>query len=223
MKVAIHQVNYLPWLGFFNKIKQVDKFVMYDIAKYIKNDIQNRNKIRTKDGWIYLTVPVEKNGHTKPLYQVLISNKSNWRAKHWKSLLLNYSKADYFDSYKDYFEKLYKKEFDNLYELNKEIVVYLLKEFKINVEIFETTSLNLNNELKSTDMLLEILNQVGATTYISGMGSKDYLEENKFKDIKLKYHDFKHPIYKQSYPGFEPYMAAIDLLFNEGEKAGEMI
>ena len=72
MKVAIHQVNYLPWLGFFNKLKQVDKFVMYDIAKYVKNDIQNRNKIRTKKGWIYLTVPVEKKGHIKPLYQVLI-------------------------------------------------------------------------------------------------------------------------------------------------------
>ena len=223
MKVAIHQVNYLPWLGFFNKLKQADKFVMYDIAKYVKNDIQNRNKIRTKKGWIYLTVPVEKKGHTKPLYQVLILNRSDWGSKHWKSLLLNYSKADYFDSYSGFFERLYKKKFDSLYELNKEIIIYLLKEFDINVELIETTSLNLNRELKSTDMLLEILKQVGATTYVSGVGSKSYLEEDKFKDIKLIYHNFKHPIYKQSYLGFEPYMAAIDLLFNKGEKAGETI
>ena len=223
MKVAIHQVNYLPWLGFFNKLKQVDKFVMYDIAKYIKNDIHNRSKIRTKEGWIYLTVPIEKKGHTKPLYQVLISNKNDWRTKHWKSLVLNYSKADYFDSYKYFFEKLYKTKFDNLYKLNKEIVIYLLKEFGISVELIETTNLSLNMELKSTDMLLEILKQVGATTYVSGVGSKSYLEENKFKDIKLIYHNFKHPIYKQSYLGFEPYMAAIDLLFNKGEKAGETI
>ena len=221
MKVSIHQVNYLPWLGFFNKLKMSDKFVMYDIADYLKNDIQNRNKIRTKEGWIYLTVPVIKCFKT-PLHKVLIAN-NNWQKKHWKSIELNYSKADYFNSYKDFFERLYKKNFETLFELNKEIVLYLIKEFGINVEVVKTTDLDLNKELKSTEMLLEILNKVGATIYVSGIGSKSYLDESKFKEIKLKYQEYKHPVYKQQFSDFESYMAAIDLLFNLGEKSKEII
>ena len=141
MKVAIHQVNYMPWLGFFNKLKQANKLVMYDIADYTKNDVQNRNKIRTKEGWIYLTVPIEKKYYRRPFYEVLLSENNKWQNKHWKAIKLNYSKADYFDSYKDFFEKLYKKKFMTLLELNECITIYLIKEFGINLDIIKTTDL----------------------------------------------------------------------------------
>ena len=223
MRVAIHQVNYLPWLGFFNKLKQVDKFVMYDIADYVKNDIQNRNKIRTNEGWIYLTIPIEKKYHRKPFYDVLIPENKKWMKKHWNALQLNYSKTDYFNSYKDFFERIYKKEFKTLFELNEEIVIYLMKEFGINVDVVKTTNLELNRNLKGTDVLLEIMDRVEGKEYITGEGSKTYLEENKFEEVKLIYQNYKHPVYKQRFSGFEPYMAAIDLLFNMGEKSKEII
>jgi|SRR3989344_9397235 len=223
MKVAIHQVNYMPWLGFFNKLKQANKLVMYDIADYTKNDVQNRNKIRTKEGWIYLTVPIEKKYYRRPFYEVLLSENNKWQNKHWKAIKLNYSKADYFDSYKDFFEKLYKKKFMTLLELNECITIYLIKEFGINLDIIKTTDLELNRELKGTEMLIEILKKAGATTYLAGIGSKSYLDESKFKEIKLAYNCYIHPIYKQQFPGFQKYMSAIDLLFNMGEKSKDLI
>ena len=71
--VTIHQVNYLPWIGFFNKIKNYDTFIMFDIADYEKNGVQNRNKIRTKDGWCYLTIPINKKYYREPFNTVKLS------------------------------------------------------------------------------------------------------------------------------------------------------
>lgn len=222
---TIHQVNYLPWLGFFNKIKNSDVFVMFDITDYEKNSIQNRNKIRTADGWCYLTIPINKICYRKPFYTVKMPANKKWKQNHWKAIELNYKKTDYFASYQDSFKEIYSRDYETLMELNSKIILYLLEQFDINVEIIKTTDLNLNRELKKTDMLVEILQAVKADTYLSGLSGKKYLEGKKFKraGINLAYQNFKHPIYKQRYPGFELNMAAIDLLFNMGEKSKELI
>lgn len=223
--VTIHQVNYLPWLGFFNKIKNSDAFVMFDTADYEKNGVQNRNKIRTAEGWCYLTIPVNKIYYRKPLYTVKMPEDNRWMKKHWTALELNYKKANYFESYSNFFRKLYSQSYETLMGFNSKIILYLLKEFRINVEVVKTTDMNINRELKRTDLLINILQAAKANTYLSGQSGKTYLEEGKFKTagIKLAYHEFKHPIYKQRYAGFEPNMAAIDLLFNIGEKAKDLI
>ena len=225
MIATIHQVNYLPWLGFFSKIKSSDAFVMFDVADYSKNGLMNRNKIRTTDGWMYLTVPIEKKFHRRPFNEVLLPPNEKWREEHWKAMLFNYKKADYFGSYGDFFEKLYKKKHKTLMELNEEIILYIFKQLGINVKIFKTTELGTDKRLKKTDILLDILKSISADTYLSGAGGKTYIEPEKFREagIGLRFQEYEHPEYRQRFDGFVPFMAVIDALFNMGEKTKDLI
>lgn len=222
-KVSIHQANYLPWIGFFHKLSKSDCFVLLDIVDYSKNNIINRNKIKTSNGVAYLTIPIEHKFFRKPLIDVFLPENSAWAKKHWKTIETNYTKSDFFDSYKDFFKSIYETPPEKLVKLNEKIILFLLKEFKIDVEIVKASELNINQSLKKTDLLLDILRKVNATAYLSGIGGKDYLEEEKFSDIRLEYLNFKHPVYGQLHGKFIEGLAAIDLLFNEGSKAEKFV
>lgn len=223
MIVSIHQPNYLPYLGFFNKIKNSDVFILLDIVQYEKNGFQNRNRIRVKNGWIYLTIPLKsKDCYLKKIYEVKLPEGNIWKKKHWKSIYYNYVKAPYFESYRDFFERIYlQKKHKLLVEINEEIIRYLVKEFNLSAKIIKASDLNIVKNLKSTDLLIEIVKSVGGEIYLSGISGRKYLEEKKFikKGIKVEYQNFIHPVYPQVYEGFEKNMAAIDLLFNVGEKS----
>lgn len=222
-KVAIHQLNYLPWIGFFNKISKVDCFVLLDTVDYSKSSIINRNKIKVTNGTTYLTIPLEHEFFRKPLLEIPLPKKNDWAKKHWKTIEINYCKADFFNNYNNFFKEVYENLPEKLVELNEKIIRFLLKEFKINVEIVKASDLGVNPELKKTDLLLDILKKIHATSYLSGKGGKGYLEEEKFTDIKLEYLNFKHPVYKQLHGDFVDGLAAIDLLFNEGNSSEKYV
>lgn len=228
MIISAHQPQYLPWLGFFDKIDKSDCFVFLDTVQYKVREFQNRNKIRTKDGWIWLTVPVKHvSGERVALGDVEIDNSGDWAEEHQKSLEAWYMKAPYFKAHFPFFEKLYHERRDKLIDLNIEIIRYVLTALGIQ------TPVKLESEIgttkKSTDRIIEICKKLNAHTYLSGSGGKDYLEEEKFEEngIKLLYQDFKHPRYPQRFIDeqhpFLPYMCVVDLLFNEGEKSLEII
>lgn len=223
--VTIHQPNYLPWLGFFSKIKHSDCFIILDDAEYTKNSVTNRNKIRTRDNWCYLTIPIDRKFHWAKIHDVKLSRDKRWMENHWKTIKQNYTKADFFSLYQDFFEKLYQKDFEYLWQINEEIIFYLLRCFEINVEVIKVSELNVDPDLRKTDWLIALLKSVGAEIYLSGPSGKDYLDFQKFaqNNIDLRFFEFQHPVYEQRYPGFEPAMAAIDLLFNVGPQASEMI
>ena len=225
-KVAIHQPNYLPWIGFFQKIAAADIFVILDVAKFTKNGIIHRNKIRTKEGWIWLTIPIENKYKGVAIKDVYLPEDRKWWGKHWRLIMGNYGRAKYFAEYKEFFEKIYsEKKHIKLQELNEAIIFYLFECFDIHPKIIRSSELNLDSSLAKTNLNLEIVKKVGGDIYISGMGGKKYLEEEKFEKegIEIKYFEFRPFEYPQRWEGFEPYMSAIDLLFNVGEKAKELI
>ena len=119
--ISIHQPVYLPWLGFFEKIISSEKFVFLDDVQYEKNGFQNRNKIRTTDGDMWLTIPVKTKSKTL-LKNVKIDDSSNWMKKHSKSILLNYSQSKFFDNYWPELKKIYEKKYEYLVEINMEII-----------------------------------------------------------------------------------------------------
>ena len=224
--VAIHQPNYMPWIGFFQKMTKADIFVLLDLAKFTKNGIIHRNKIRTKESWAWLTIPIENKYKGVAIKDVCLPEDKKWWGKHWRLILGNYGKAKHFTGYKDFFEKLYyKKKYTKLQELNETIIFYLFACFDIQPEIIRSSELYLDPSLAKTDLNLEIVKQVGGDVYISGVGGKNYMEEDKFgnEGIEIKYFEFEPFEYLQRWEGFEPYMAAIDLLFNMGEKSKELI
>src|SRR5690242_13035183 len=133
MIVSIHQPGYIPWLGFFKKILDSDVFVFLDDVQYEKNWVQNRNKIRTSDGQMWLTIPIRSSFATL-LKEVKIDNTSNWIEKHRKSIQINYSKAKYFKEFSSLLMPIYEKNFDKLVDINIKIIELLINKLEIKTK-----------------------------------------------------------------------------------------
>jgi len=225
MIVSVHQPQYIPWLGFFDKIKRSDCFVFLDLVQYKPREFQNRNKICTKDGWLWLTVPVISKGQGRQkIADVLIDNESNWQNKHWGGIRSGYARAPFFKQHSSFFEEVYSVKWGKLTDLNVHIIKYILQQLHIDTPLrFES---EIGTTCESTERIIEICRKLNADTYLSGMGGKDYLNEERFKEenIKLEYQHYHHPVYRQVFDApFISHLSVIDLLFNEGEKSARVI
>jgi len=225
MTVSINQPAYLPWLGYFDRIYKSDIYVVLDSVQFEKNSVTNRNKIRTKDGWAWLTVPLHTKGKFGDLSinKIEIFNQTNWQKKHWEQIKQNYSKAPYFKDHRSFFESLYSKQWETLQQINTHILDYLINELGIKTKIMYASLLNI--EGTKAELVLNICKHLNATSYLSGPFGRDYLDEKIFgqSNIKIQYHDYNHPQYQQNFPNFEPYMSTIDLLFNYGKKSIDIL
>ncbi len=221
MIVSIHQPAYLPWLGYFARIAMSDAHVILDDVQFEKNSFINRNKIRTPDGCSWLTVPVKTAGKfgQLPINQVEIANDKPWRSKHWNTLRSNYARARFFGEHAGFFEATYRAEWSSLAELIGETTGYLLDAFGIATQRYYASQLNVGG--KKDELILNICRELGATEYLSGPLGRNYLREELFREreITIHYHEYDHPSYAQAYPGFQPYLAAVDLLFNAGAQS----
>lgn len=228
MILSVHQPQYIPWLGYFDKIAKSDAFVFLDNVQYKPREFQNRNKLRTKDDWIWLTVPVVTKGKGRQaIKDVRIDNAVDWPADHLASMKAWYGRAQYFDRYFPFFDGLYHKRWDSLSELSVEIIMYMLKEFGITTPVHFESQLDIQG--KKTDRIIEICGKLKSDKYLSGVGGREYLEEGKFAaaGIGLAYQEYSHPRYRQQFmkgaDDFLPYMSAVDLLFNEGPGSGGIL
>ena len=223
--VTMHQPNYLPWIGLFSKLRQADCLVIADTFALGGQSVFNRNKVRTPNGWQYLTVPIGRKTLGMRICDVKLPADRSWRASHWSIIHDNYAKARFFPEYQDCIHELLFRYFEHLCELNLEIVQYLLKCFEIRVEVLRASAMSIDPALEKTDLMIALLKNAGADIYLSGPSGRDYLQRDKFplNGIQLAFFEFHHPIYEQRFPGFEPNMSAIDLLFNTGQGAGEII
>lgn len=216
MIVSIHQPNYLPYVGFFQKMALSDVFVVLDTVQFSRDSYTQRTRIRTKDGSMWLTIPVEKKNYFKQISEIPLPEDEKWLKNHKMSIIANYSKCKCFDNsfINDYFSDNGK--YANLQKFNEYGISYLKKKLGIHTDIVRASELDLRLELGSTELLIDILETLGADTYISGLGGKKYMDESQFsmKNIKLKYLEFKPFAYAQRWGGFEPYMSALDLVFN---------
>ncbi len=223
--VTIHQPNYLPWIGLFSKVSLADCLIIFDKAQYEKNGVINRNKIRTDKGFAYLTVPVGKYHTESKISEITLPQENDWKREHWRKIQANYAKAPFFKDYAGFFEELFQKNFRYLSELNERILLYLLSCFEISVDVVRTSQLAVDPSLHKTDLMLAYLKKVGAGVYISGPSGRNYLETEKFpqNNVALKFFKFQHPVYPQRFPGFEPNMSVLDLLFNVGPRGADII
>lgn len=218
IKAAILQSNYIPWKGYFDLLNSVDEFVIYDDVQYTKRDWRNRNKIKTHNGLIWITIPVNVKGKYNQLINETKVSDKNWNKEHWKSILLNYSKSQYFREYKSIFEELYCNcKSDYLNEINYHFM-YAINEI-LGIKTNITYSSQYNLPAGQTERLLGICKELGATEYISGPAAKNYINEELFKqeNIKLTWMDYSgYPEYNQLYPPFEHGVSILDLIFSEG-------
>lgn len=219
MIVAIHQPQYLPWLGYFDKIERCDTFVFLDNVQFKKNEWQNRNKIKTADKWQWLSVPVI---HKFPqnINQVEVNNTVQWGKKHLNALITNYSKSPFFKEHIEFFEGTYGREWRFLSDINIHLIHYLVKALGISGKKLELAS---RYELRDgrTERLVDLCHRLGAENYLSGKDGAKYLDVKEFekRGMKVIFQDYKHPSYPQLFGGFEPCLSVIDLLFNCGPES----
>ncbi len=220
--ISIRQPGYLPFVGFFKKIQSCDIFVELDDVAYTRSDFDNRNRIRTYDGSMFLTVPV-LNKFNQKLNEVKIANNENWNKKHVNSIKNNYQKAPYFDKYFDSIEKIIMKKWEKLLDLNISLIEYFYNELQLKTKIIKSSKIKINST--GSEKLLEICKNLKCTTYLSGSLGKNYLDEKLFLDsgIKVVYENFDHPIYNQIQREFISNMSIIDLLFNEGDVSSQIL
>lgn len=229
MIVTIHQPEYLPWLGFFDRIGKSDVFVILDDAQYNKDRFTNRNKIKTSQGWQWLTVPVKGREHLKKTNEVEIENNINWQNNHWKAIQINYSRTPYFKEYSDFFEEVFKKQWKLIADLDNYLIKGIMDILGIRTRIEKSSLLEVTG--RATERLVKICQKLGADTYLTGpgwteSGTPHHLEVKKFEEAKIKvvFQEFSHPIYPQMFEkiDFISHLSIIDLLFNCGPKSLEI-
>ncbi len=222
MIITVHQPQYLPWAGYFDKIDQSDIFVILDNVQFKKNEWQNRNRIKTSQAWQWITVPI-LHSFPEEIRRIRIDNKTEWGRKHLNTLITNYSKTRFFRDYITFFEDIYNREWDYLVDLNMEIIYYLINVLGLKKEIILSSSLQLSKE--PTGRLIDICKLIGEDTYLSGQGGQNYMNMDRFREegIKVIFQDFKLPSYNQLFGDFVPYLSIIDLLFNHGEESIDII
>jgi len=219
MIVAVHQPQFLPWLGYFDKIDRADVFVLLDNVQFKKNEWQNRNKIKTAQGWQWLTVPVLYR-YPELINEVTINNRVNWQHKHKQALVSNYKKAPYFEMVTNMLGDIFSSPWEYISQLNSAVVKTTARALGIDTQIYIASELE-EFPQDPDERLVAITKYFGAGTYLAGIGGKGYmnLETYKKNGIEVIFQDFKHPVYQQLFGDFEPFMSSIDLLFNHGDKS----
>jgi len=233
MNCVILQPSYIPWRGYFHQIYKADVFIFYDDVQYDKNGWRNRNRIKTRNGPIWLTIPVLHRGSVSeqiPILEIRIDRSKDWNRKHWMSIQQSYTKAPFYTQYAPLLEDYLQQKPDSLANFTIALTIALSQAIGIQKTRFVRSS-ELSESgpesivLKRTDRLVDLLYKVGATHYISGPAARDYLEEDKLAKagISLEYMVYDYPEYPQLYPPYDPSVSIIDLLFMTGPQAGKYI
>lgn len=223
MIITAHQPNYIPWLGFFHRMANVDKFIILDNVQFTKNLFMQRNKIKTANGVLMLTVPVKAKIDTL-IKDVLIDNSQNWQKRHWLSIKYNYNKSQYWEYLSQDLEEIYSREWIKLFDLNMEMIKLVRSKLKINTELIIASELNQAFGQK-TNLLVNLCKHLNAKTFFSGSGSKSYIIPEEFikNNINLIFQDYKHPVYSQRLGEFISHLFILDLLFNCGPDSIDII
>ena len=219
MIVSIHQPQYLPWLGYFDKIARSDIFIFLDNVQFKKNEWQNRNRIKTDQKWQWLSVPVIHRFGQK-INEVEINNTVQWGKKHLHALATNYAKAPFIKEHFDFLAKTYAHPWKRLVDINLHLIYYLIKALNISNKEFHLASEYQARE-GPTERLVDLCRQVGAGVYLSGQDGAKYLDLDEFKKggIQVIFQKYEHPLYPQLFGDFEPCMSVVDLLFNCGPES----
>lgn len=224
MIVAIHQPNFIPWIGYFYKINHCDVFVLLDDVQYTKNSLINRNKIKNTEGEQWVTMPVLHSGNfgqnINETHLMLFEKHYN---KFIRTIQTYYSKAPYFE---EVMPLLVINDFscDILSVLNEQLIRRVAHYLEISTPIKKSSELH-GVEGSSTNRLISICKLFGADKYLAGFGGKNYQEDTLFYQAGIEpcVSSFTYPHYEQLHGSFVPNLSVLDVLMNNGKKSMQFI
>jgi hypothetical protein len=218
--VAIHQPNFFPWLGYFDKLARADVFVLLDDAQFPKKGGTWINRVRmlVNGSATWVTVPVDRSYHgVRAIREMRIEESVPWRQKMLKTLQSAYGRAPAFDDVFPRLTELVENPTDVLAAYNETAIRTLAGELGLGAtEIVLASALEIDAE--ATERLVRIVQEVGGGAYLTGGGAEGYQEDESFREagIEVSYQDFRHPQYPQGQDEFEPGLSIIDALMNCG-------
>ena len=219
--VAIHQPNFFPWLGYFDKIARSDAFVVLDNVQFPKTGGTwiNRVRIMVNGRPTWLTMPVVRAYHgVRLIRDMRINNDVSWRQRVLETISQSYSRAPHFKAVFGFLADAIANPTDNLAEFNLATIRTVAEALGVNPAKLVLGS-SLSVEGKSTDLLVAMVKAVGGTAYLCGGGAGGYQDDAKFPEasLELLYQQFQHPVYPQfNAREFTPGLSVIDALMNCG-------
>ena len=219
-KIAIMQPQYFPWPGFFELFLSCDQFVILDHVQ-IARGFTNRVQIKTKSGPQWLTVPIVKTKRETSIIDAKASQEVDWQNKHRQLLIESYKMAPNAGDVLEIFDELVSKKELSISEIANSSTKLLLEYFGIanKSRIFKSSELQIN--ASKSDLILDIVQLLGGSTYISGHGGIKYLDHLKFENngIEIFYIDYRLTEYRQEFGAFNPFVSTLDVVANIGPEA----
>jgi RimJ/RimL family protein N-acetyltransferase len=215
--VAIHQPNFLPWLGFFDKLRRCDVLVLLDTVPFPKGGRINRSQVLVGGRPHWLTVPIRRAGIGEPIREMLIEEERDWRAKLTKTLRQSYAQARAFDAVMPFVDELLGCRSEHLAEYNEHAIRRLAAELElISARIVRASELGV--EGRATRLLIDIVQAVGGSAYLAGGGAGGYQEDELFDEagLGLVYQQFEPPVYPQPVDEPELGLSVIDAMMQCG-------
>ncbi len=246
MIVSIHQPNYLPWLGFFDKLIRSDVLVILDNVQFPRGKtFISRAAIKTPQGPQWLSVPVLGKSELTNISEVKIAANQPWSRKHLKALTANYGRSPYYDLYYPQLLACYQEQSVNLAELNTRLIAVLAGFLGARTKLVRASEFMLKPTGGESELglamnkrelglptvegplglvrILDICLASGASKYLTGQGTgtQRYMEETAFQELGIQviYQNYIHPVYSQLWGEFLPNLSVLDLLFNHGPEA----
>lgn len=230
MIIAAHQPNFLPWLGYFDKMRKADLFLLVDHVQFERQNFQNRTMIKTGDGARWVTVPVKQNSRDERIADKMIDNsrqgRLHWGRKIFTTLKYAYQSAPYFNTYASGLAEIFEGQWEHIAPLNVRLIEFCREALGIRTPMRLSSELNIQGA--KSEMVLDLCRQHKADAYLAGTGgSKGYLDSAAFAraGIGILWQDFRHPRYPQA-PARQTFvekLSVLDLIFNCGPQSGMIL
>lgn len=222
-RVVIHQPDFVPYLGFFERLVEADVFILLDDVQFLRRGWHHRDKIKTPAGARWLTLAVEKGPRDRLLSEVPLVKDPAARQKNVQQLETSYRRAPHFDAAFEAIAATLQGEHRTLVDLNHAFLKQLFEVFAIDCDVVWSSSLGVDSE--STQRLVDLVQCVEGSHYLTGTGALDYLDASLFEaaTIELEIQSFEHPTYPQLHGEFIPMLSSLDAWLMCGESCPDLL
>ena len=221
MKLGIMQPYFFPYIGYFQLINAVDKFIIYDDVNYIKGGWINRNRILINDKPSFINLKMNGSSPNKLIKEIHVSNDNRWKNKLLKSIELSYRKAPFFEMSFPIIEEIINHDEVNLSLYLENLIKRIAEYLEMNTEFVLSSNIEKDNSLKGQDKVIEICKSLGAKEYYNAIGGVELYSAENFNSygIELRFLRTEYIEYKQFKNDFSPYLSIIDvMMFNSKEE-----
>jgi WbqC-like protein family len=226
MKLGIMQPYIFPYIGYFQLINAVDKFVIYDDVNFINKSWINRNRILNNGQESLFTIPLKEASQNKLINEIEVNWDDSWKNKFFKTLEQCYKKAPFYQDVLSIIEETFNNDKEIISKVIEVNLILICKYLDINTAIVSSSGIYKNNHLKAQERILDICIQEKAEHYVNPIGGVELYDKSFFENQNIKLSFIKSNLieYKQFKNDFVPWLSMIDvLMFNSKEKIKEFL